>query len=245
MPFWFGGFGKSRLNVGCSKKWKIKGNTEGVFFFIFEMPKQTFIFEQNFNDMPMTITAQHTAPVTNKPKKVRRMTLKQFWEKYSDREDGYKYEFINGIVEKTPRRMKLKEAFISQNIKRAFTQTETYKVGGELFEEMDIETLPEQGRRPDICFLTKQQIKMGSNVALPSFIIEVISDTDGINRVNDKLVEYFEVGVAVVWHVFPKQEMVYVYTSVTNVMICRGDSVCSAAPAVADFQMSANAIFIK
>ena len=93
--------------------------------------------------------------------------------------------------------------------------------------------------------MTKPQIKTGSNVALLSFIIEVISDTDGINRVNDKLVEYFEVGVAVVWHVLPKQQMVYVYTSPTSVTICLGNMVCSAAPAVTDFQISANAIFMK
>ena len=195
--------------------------------------------------MLMTVTAQHPTLVATQPKKVRRMTLKQFWEKYSDREDGYKYEFNNGIVEKTPRRMKIKELYISQNIKRAFTQTEAYRIGGELFEEVDIETLPEQGRRPDMAFMTKPQIKTGSNIALPSFIIEVISDTDGINRVNDKLVEYFKVGVSVVWHVLPKQQMVYVYTSPTSVTICLGDMVCSAAPAVTDFQISANAIFMK
>ena len=195
--------------------------------------------------MPMTITAQLPTQVATQPKRVRHMTLKQFWEKYSDREDGYKYEFNKGIVEKTPRRMKIKELYISQNIKRAFTQTEAYRIGGELFEEVEIETLPEQGRRPDMAFLTKPQIKLSSNVALPSFVIEVISETDGINRVKDKLEEYFQVGVAVVWHVFPKQQMVYVYTSPMNVVICRGDMVCSAAPAVADFQLSANAIFMR
>lgn len=195
--------------------------------------------------MPMTVTAQYPPALSSQPKKVRRMTLKQFWEKYSDREDGYKYEFSKGIVEKTLRRMKIKELYISQNIKRAFSQTEAYRIGGELFEEVDIETLPEQGRRPDIAFLTKPQIKAGSNVALPSFVIEVISDTDGINRVNDKLVEYFEVGVAVVWHILPKQQMVYVYTSPVDVVICQGESVCSAAPAVPEFQMTAQSIFAK
>ena len=161
----------------------------------------------------MTISAQQPAIIANKPKKSRPMTLKQFWEKYSDRKDGYKYEFNKGIIEKTPRRMKIKELYISQNIKRAFCQTEAYKNGSEIFEEVDIETLPEQGRRPDMAFMTQAQIKTGSNVALPAFVIEVISDTDAVNRVQDKLDEYFEVGVLVVWHVLPKQKMVYVYTS--------------------------------
>lgn len=141
--------------------------------------------------------------------------------------------------------MKIKELYISQNIKRAFCQTEAYKNGGEIFGEVDIETLPEQGCRPAMAFMTQVQIKTGSNVALPAFVIEVISDTDAVNRVQDKLDEYFEVGVLVVWHILPKQKMVYVYTSPNDVVICREDMICSAAPAVVDFQISANAIFRK
>ena len=55
--------------------------------------------------------------------------------------------------------MKIKELYISQNIKRAFCQTEAYKNGGEIFEEVDIETLPEQGCRPAMAFMTQVQIK--------------------------------------------------------------------------------------
>ena len=195
--------------------------------------------------MTTATSVQKSVSGITKTKRVRHLTLNQFWEKYSNREDGYKYEFNNGIVEKTPRRMKIKELHISKNIKRAFTQTETYKNGGELFEEVDIETLPEQGRRPDMVYLSNEEIKKGDNYALPKFVIEVISDTDSVNRVNEKLLEYFEVGVLVVWHIFPNQQMVYVYTSVTNVVICRGDAVCSAAPAIPDFHISAIDIFKK
>ena len=44
--------------------------------------------------------------------------------------------------------MKIKELYISQNIKRAFCQTEAYKNGGEIFGEVDIETLPEHVAAP-------------------------------------------------------------------------------------------------
>lgn len=195
--------------------------------------------------MTTTTSVQKSVSVATKTKKVRHLTLNQFWEKYADREDGYKYEFNNGIVEKTPRRMKIKELHISKNIKRAFSLTEAYKNGGELFEEVDIQTLVEQGRRPDMVYFTNDEIKQGDIYVLPSFVIEIISDTDGINRVNEKLLEYFEAGVKVVWHIFPKQQMVYVFTSLTNVTICREDMNCSAAPAIADFQMSAKDIFKK
>jgi Uma2 family endonuclease len=187
------------------------------------------------------LTASMPSPTV---KKVKRMTLEQFWDKYSDREDGFKYEFNNGIVEKTTRKMKIKELYIVNNIRRAFTQTSAHKEGDGLFDEVEIETLPEQGRRPDMAYMTKAQVAKGDNRALPTFVVEIISDTDGINRVNNKLEEYFRAGVLVVWHIFPQQQLIYVYTSAIDVKICRWEMVCSAAPAV-DFQMTGNAIFQK
>ncbi len=188
------------------------------------------------------LTATMPSPTV---KKVKPLTLEQFWDKYSDREDGFKYELNNGFVEKTPRKMKIKELYIANNIRRAFSQTSAYQAGDGLFDEVEIETLPEQGRRPDMAYVTKSQLDKGDNRSLPTFVVEVISDTDGINRVNNKLEEYFQAGVLVVWHIFPQQQLIYVYTSSIDVKICRGDMLCSAAPAVVDFQMSAYDIFRK
>jgi Uma2 family endonuclease len=188
------------------------------------------------------LTATMPSPTV---KRVKRMTLEQFWHKYSDREDGFKYELNQGIVEKTPRRMKIKELYIADNIRRAFSQTSAYQAGDGLFDEVEIETLHEQGRRPDMAYVTKSQLNKGDNRSLPSFVIEVISDTDGINRVNNKLGEYFQAGMQVVWHILPQQKQIYVYTSPIDVKICQGEMLCSAAPAVLDFQMTANAIFQK
>ena len=188
------------------------------------------------------LTATMPSPTV---KKVKPLTLEQFWDKYSDREDGFKYELNNGFVEKTPRKMKIKELYIANNIRRAFSQTSAYQAGDGLFDEVEIETLPEQGRRPDMAYLTKSQLDKGDNRSLPTFVVEVISDTDGINRVNNKLEEYFQAGMLVVWHILPQQQLIYVYTSSIDVKICRGDMMCSAAPAVVDFQMSAYDIFKK
>ncbi len=188
------------------------------------------------------LTATKPSPTV---KKVKPLTLEQFWDKYSDREDGFKYELNNGFVEKTPRKMKIKELYIANNIRRAFSQTSAYQAGDGLFDEVEIETLPEQGRRPDMAYVTKSQLDKGDNRSLPTFVVEVISDTDGINRVNNKLEEYFQAGMLVVWHILPQQQLIYVYTSSIDVKICRGDMMCSAAPAVVDFQMSAYDIFRK
>ena len=56
---------------------------------------------------------------------------------------------------------------------------------------------------------------------------------------------YFNAGVMVVWHVFPELKSVHVFTSPVDVTICEGDTVCSAAPALPDLQMTANEVFYR
>ncbi len=81
--------------------------------------------------------------------------------------------------------------------------------------------------------------------SIPRFVIEVISTSDPINIVNDKVLEYFKAGVKILWHIFPKQQMVYVFKSMSQIAILRADDICSAAPVIPDFEISINDIFKK
>ena len=64
-----------------------------------------------------------------------------------------------------------------------------------------------------------------------------------MTAVNQKLKEYFDAGVQVVWHIFPQQQLVYVYKSVKNVFIASDDDMCTAQPALPDFSIKAKDIF--
>lgn len=75
------------------------------------------------------------------------------------------------------------------------------------------------------------------------FLIEVISPTDRAESFNKKLIEYFEVGVQVVWHIFPETKRIDVYTSPDHVAICRGEAVCNAAPVIPELQNKAETFF--
>jgi len=44
---------------------------------------------------------------------------------------------------------------------------------------------------------------------------------------------------------FPQTQTVHVYTSPISVTICRDQRVCSAAPVVPDFEMTAAEVFAK
>ena len=107
----------------------------------------------------------------------------------------------------------------------------------------------ENHRRPDVAYLTDEQIARtayGEN-QVPGFVIEVISKKDQMDLVHKKMDDYRGAGVKVVWHIFPSREQVHVYhgKNLSEMLVCMGVVLCSAAPVLPDFEMSANAIFQK
>ncbi len=68
-------------------------------------------------------------------------------------------------------------------------------------------------------------------------MIEILSESDNINKVEEKVTEYFKAGVKVIWHIFPDLKMVYVYTSRRNVKVCLEDDICSTSPVLPDFEI--------
>lgn len=178
-------------------------------------------------------------------KKPRRVSKAHFLREYADREDGYKYEWNDGAVEKT-QAMNQQQAIIQAIIMRYFVQTQVFKRGGLFTSETNMDTSPVQLRKPDLAIYTNEQLllmKQGQN-QIASWVAEVISPTDNINHVNLKLDEYFQARVQVVWHIFPDSKQVYVYTSPEQVTICRGKTICNATPALGDLEIGAEELFV-
>jgi Uma2 family endonuclease len=173
----------------------------------------------------------------------RRISLATFLKKYREGGNGVKYEFNNGIIEKTDA-MKKDEIFIFKNLFRVFMHTKAFSEGAIIVSEVETWTSDTQFRKPDISYWTEEQ-QNDEIESVPLFAIEVISKNDLINVVNNKVLEYFKSGVKVLWHIFPEQRMVYVFTSPKNITVCFEDDICSAAPVLMDFEMSVNGIFKK
>ena len=141
--------------------------------------------------------------------------------------------------------MKKKHLHLVRTLNRVFLATTAHQKGGELISEQDVILTGLQMRRPGLAFFSGSQIdeSLSDDEPIPSFVVEVISPTDDIVKVEEKVAEYFKAGVAVVWHIFPENQVVYVYTSRKNVVICTDEDVCSAAPALPDFEIMANDLF--
>ncbi len=170
-----------------------------------------------------------------------KISLAVFQRKYLSRKDNFKYEWVDGIVEKTPRTMNRNQTLIIQCLQRLFLTTKAHQNMSELVAELDM-FLPtaNRTRRADFGVLTAKQVMASVNddMSPAHFVIEIISKNDQINEVGQKLIEYFNNGVEVVWVIFPTLKKVEIYRSLRDITICFDTDICSASPVLPDFEIS-------
>ncbi|MBC7776828.1 MAG: Uma2 family endonuclease [Phycisphaerae bacterium] len=172
----------------------------------------------------------------------------EFQKHYLHREDGYKYEWLNGEVAKF-KGVDYTQFYIACNLWNLFEQLLAIgQASGILMSGGDI-FFGQNHRRPDLAYLTDEQIARtayGEN-QVPQFVIEVISSNDQLNAVADKMGNYRSAGVQVVWLILPNRREVQVFSGekLNRMAVCSEDDLCSAAPALPAFEMTANEIFRK
>ncbi|MEL6720412.1 MAG: Uma2 family endonuclease [Bacteroidota bacterium] len=194
--------------------------------------------------MSSSVTTQYLPSTTVE---VQNVTWEEFRSDYMEREDGYEYEWLNGVVEKTIYSMDKTQLFILRNLQAYFRSLLFQnKVTGELIAEADL-FFGQHHRRPDICWLTDEQIDSlaDDQYEVPTFVIEIISNNDAINRVNDKMEDYRTAGVQVVWQIFPKHQQVHIYTGeqLEHMTVYSKEKNCSAVPVLPNFTLPAKDIF--
>lgn len=176
---------------------------------------------------------------------VPQISWEDFQRKYLSREDRYKYEWVNGRVEKTLRGMNEAQFYILTNLIRFLygLKSRNPQLGGELIAEGDT-FYAGNHRRPDIGYYSDEQIQAARHGAHISadFVIEVISTNDQMEKVHLKMQDYQAAGVRVVWHIFPKLQTIHVYRG-KNMTICTGDDLCSAEPVIEGFALPAKKAF--
>jgi Uma2 family endonuclease len=83
-----------------------------------------------------------------------------------------------------------------------------------------------QQRRPDAAFVSYQRWAKNRPLphtdpwlVVPELAIEALSKSNPAEDIVDKLQEYFEVGVQLVWVIYPRQRLVYVYESPSRIRV--------------------------
>lgn len=197
----------------------------------------------------LSLVQEVAVPYGNRPKpteKKRRIRYPRTAAEYLQFKprDGIKYEWVDGKLYKSNNMVTPDQFYIVENLQRAFIKTKAFDEGHYLMPETKSKTKEEGYRIPDVGFFTVEQKELmrKGDAVTPEFAVEIISTHDDAVEVDTKMEEYFKAGVKIVWHIFPKAGKVLVFTSPDNILVCRGDSLCSAEPVIEGFVLSANDI---
>ncbi|MBK8566215.1 MAG: Uma2 family endonuclease [Saprospiraceae bacterium] len=177
------------------------------------------------------------------------ISTEAFYRRYGQREDGFKYELVNGRIENSEKNMDDSQLHIAANLSLFFYSLKLERKSGGTFLANKYNVLwKDHVRKPDMCYLNQQQLVEAYEGKHPvaEFVVEVVSPTDKAYKYSEKIEDYFKAGVKVVWMIYPntKQVQVHLHNS-TNVTYCKGEMICSAAPVLPEFAISVNDIFKK
>lgn len=167
-----------------------------------------------------------------------------------EKEPDFLHEVVDGrIVEK---RMGAYECWFASVIFGALDSFVKVNALGRVVQEMIFDLRPQldRERRPDVAFVSSERWARDRRVprarswaVIPDLAIEVVSRTNTVDEVAEKLEEYFQVGVRQVWVVYPIQAKVYVYSSTTSVRIfARGDEL-DGDPVLPGLRVSVSELF--
>jgi Uma2 family endonuclease len=168
------------------------------------------------------------------------MTLEQFLIK-----DPESYEYVKGKLAPMDNPT-MEHGTISANILillgshvrqhqlgRIYTAETTFQVG-------------ESGRKPDVAFLSKGRIPENARQASPippDLAIEVVSPTDKVYDVLEKVAEYLDAGTPMVWVIEPVLKTVTVYRSRNDIRVVTFDQTLTGEDVIEGFQCSVAELF--
>ncbi len=186
-----------------------------------------------------------TAPLVRKSSLKTPQTVAEFEKWVLSRKLKNIYEFRYGNIIKKGG-MKQLEFFIVKFLSRSFTKTLAYQNEGELLPESDVPIDDFRKRIADLAYFNENQVNQAANgqKVIPSFAIELLSPNEVLEDIEDKIQDYFDAGVQVVWYISPKKKLIYVYTSPSDVKIYKGEQICHARPALPDFEFKTEDLFV-
>ena len=166
------------------------------------------------------------------------------WEAKADR----LFELIDGVlVEKT---MSSFESYLAIQIAVLLSSyVRPRKLGVVLGADGMLKIMPEMVRIPDACFIAKAKLpgnfspQIPISSLAPDLAVEVLSAGNTKREMDEKLDDYFKVGVREVWYVEPRLKKVWVYEARTTVRELAETDALESRVALPGFSMSLKELF--
>ena len=166
-------------------------------------------------------------------------------------DDDLRYEVVDGqAVELAP--MGAYEVWLATALTEYLRRFARQHQLGRAVQEMlfDLGAAVQRKRRPDVAFVSYDRWPQPQRVprteaweVVPNLAVEVVSPTDRVNDLMNKVAEYFRAGVECVWVVLPYQEQVYIYESPTSVRLLTRADALRGEPVLPHFQLQLAALF--
>ena len=165
-------------------------------------------------------------------------------------DDGFRYELINGELEKMPSpgpphgRIAFRLSVLLGN----------FILGHDLGEGFGNDTgfkltsNPDTVLAPDLAFVTNENYREGSKTegywpGPPDLAVEVLSPSDHPGKVKQKISRWFNHGVRQLWIVDPRQKSVSVYRSESDITTFSGSEYLEAQDLFPGLRISLDKIF--
>jgi len=106
-------------------------------------------------------------------------------------------------------------------------------------------------RRPDVAFVAYERwakdrpLPATENAwdVVPNLTAEVVSPTDSVEELEQKIAEYFRAGVQLVWVVHPTRSKIHVYQSPTQITVLSKTDVLDGGTVVPGFRLALTDLF--
>jgi len=135
--------------------------------------------------------------------------------------DGYKYELVDGQIVMSP--AGFRHGLVSVRLGgRLLAFVDAHDLGYVLDSSTGFRLPGGNVRCPDVAFVAKARVDVdtlpdGFPELVPDLVVEVLSPDDRPRMILDKVGEYLQAGVRLVWVIDPRAVRAVVYRSLTDV----------------------------
>jgi len=165
-------------------------------------------------------------------------------------DDGWRYELVKGELIKMAPTGEEHGRVTMELAARLHLHVKQNNLGNVYAAEtgFKLESDPDTVRAPDIAFVRLERINAtgrltGFREGAPDLVVEVLSPSDRIGKVEGKVAQWLEAGARMVWVVSPKLQSITVYRSVTDIATLTEKGVLDGVDVVPGFQIKVAEIF--
>ena len=162
------------------------------------------------------------------------------------------YEIVDGKKVFLPLRTVAASDLANRLGRHLYLHPETDQLGRVLlFMLYHLPLEEDRNRRPGTSFVSFERWPSGKRIdeyadawdVVPDLVAEVLGPDDYVEEIVTKIDEYFRAGVRLVWVVYPRHRLVYVYESPTRVRILTRADEIDGGPVLPSFRLSLATLF--